>query len=123
MLRDVTGEARDLRKQLGERPPAGGAGAQLAQRLLHPGTGVLAGLVDVHGTGEALDFAERQSRRLAEIADGAARLVCGEGGDERRALRPVTLVDPGDQLLADVPREVEVDVRDLGELLVQEAPQ
>ena len=83
----------------------------------------MAGLVDVHGAGEALDFAERQSQRLAEVADGAARLVGGEGGDQRRALRPVALVDPRDQLLADVPREIEIDVRDLGELLVQETAQ
>ncbi len=35
---------------------------------------------------------------------------------------PVALVDARDQLLADVAREVEVDVRQRGQLLVQEAP-
>ena len=35
----------------------------------------------------------------------------------------VALVDARDQLLADVPREVEIDVRRFGDLLVQEAPQ
>ena len=58
---------------------------------------------------------------LAEVAHGAARAVGGEGGDEGRALRAVALVDARDQPLADVAREVEVDVRDLGDLLVQEA--
>ena len=101
----------------------GRAGAQLAQRLLHPRRRIAAGLVDVHGASEALHLAERQAQRLAEVADRAARLVGGEGGDQRRALLSVALVHPRDQLLPDVAGEVEVDVGDLGELLVQEAPQ
>src|SRR5205807_3202228 len=40
----------------------------------------------------------------------------------RGAVVPVALVDARDQLLADVPREIEVDVRQRGQLLVEEAP-
>ena len=51
----------------------------------------------------------------------AARLERRERGDQRRPLAPVALVDARDQDLADVAREVEVDVRQRGQLLVQEA--
>ena len=57
----------------------------------------------------------------SRIAPFAA--VGGEGGDQRRAVGAVALVDPRDQPLADVAREVEVDVGRLGDLLVQEAPE
>ena len=60
--------------------------------------------------------------RLAELADRAARAVGRERGDQRRAIVPVALVDARDQHLADVAREVEVDVRQRGQLLVEEAP-
>ena len=70
---------------------------------------------------DALDLPRRQAERLAELADRAARAVGREGGDERRVLAPVALVDARDQLLAHVAREVEVDVRQRGDLLVEEA--
>ena len=72
---------------------------------------------------DALDLPRRQPERLAELADRAARAVGREGGDERRVLAPVALVDARDQLLAHVAREVEVDVRQRGDLLVEEAPE
>ena len=72
---------------------------------------------------DALDLARRQPQRLADLADRAARAVRRKGGDERRALRPVALVHARDELLAHVAREVEVDVRQRGELLVEEAPE
>ena len=93
------------------------------ERLLDPRLCVGARLVDVDGAGEALDLARRQPQRLAEVAHRAARAVGGEGGDQRRALGAVALVHPRDQLLADVAREVEVDVGRVGQLLVQEAPE
>ena len=43
--------------------------------------------------------------------------------DERRVLRPVLVADGDDQLLADVAREIEVDVGDGDELAVQEPPE
>ena len=73
--------------------------------------------------GRPLDLSRRQPERLAEVADRALRPVGREGGDQRRAIGTVALVDPRDQPLADVAREVEVDVRRLGDLLVQEAPE
>ena len=68
---------------------------------------------------EPLELAERQAERLADIADRAAASVGGEARDERGVLAAVALGDGDDQLLADVAREVEVDVGDGRELVVQ----
>ena len=103
--------------------PARRAGPQPAERLLHPLPGIAARFVDVHGPREPLHLAERQPQRLAEVSDRPARPIGGEGRDQRRTLRSIALVHPRDQLLPNVAGEVEVDVGDLGELLVQEAPQ
>ena len=70
---------------------------------------------------EPLELGEREPERLADVADRAARAVGREARDERRVLAPVALGDADDQLLADVAREVEVDVRHGGELAVEEA--
>ena len=70
---------------------------------------------------EPLELAEREAERLADVADRAAAAVGGEAGDERGVLAAVALGDGDDQLLADVAREVEVDVGDGRELVVQEA--
>ena len=48
-------------------------------------------------------------------------MVRGKARDERGVLPPVALAHLDDQLLADVSREIEVDVRHRGELAVQEA--
>src|SRR5581483_2763616 len=53
--------------------------------------------------------------------DRAARAIGGEARDERRMLLSVALDDADDQLLADVARKVEVDVRHRRELAVEEA--
>ncbi len=71
--------------------------------------------------GHALDLPRRQPQRLAELADRAAGPVRRERRHQRRAVVAVALVDPRDQLLPDVAREVEVDVGQRGQLLVQEA--
>jgi hypothetical protein len=47
--------------------------------------------------------------------------VGGKRADQRRVRVAVALVDARDQLVADVAREVEVDVRQRGDVLVQEA--
>ncbi len=70
---------------------------------------------------EPLQLGEREPERLADVADRAARAVGGEAGDERGVLAPVALGDAEDQLLADVAREVEVDVRHRHQLAVEEA--
>ena len=72
---------------------------------------------------DALDLPRRQPERLAELADRAARAVRREGGDERRVLAPVALMHARDELLANVAREVQVDVRQRVEVLVEEAPE
>ena len=69
-----------------------------------------------------LDLARRQTQRLAQLADCATRTVRRERGDERRAIPAVSLVDARDQLLTDIPGEVEIDVRERGQLLVEEPP-
>ena len=70
-----------------------------------------------------LELARRQPQDLAQLADRPARAERRERGHQRRALAPVAVVDARDQDLADVAREVEVDVRQRRELLVEEAPE
>ena len=57
-----------------------------------------------------LDLALRQRQRLAQVADGAAHAVGGEGGDQGGVVVAVAALDLEDQALADVAGEVEVDV-------------
>jgi hypothetical protein len=59
---------------------------------------------------DALDLAGRQAERLAEVADRTLPAIGRERRHERGALGPVALVHAGDQPLADVAWEVEVDV-------------
>ncbi len=68
-----------------------------------------------------VDLRRRQPQSLAEVADDAARAVGGKGGDQGRAVGAVDLVDAGDQDLADVAGEVEVDVGDRGRTVAEEA--
>ena len=68
-----------------------------------------------------LDLRRRQRQRLAEVAHGAARAVGGEGGDEGGAVGAVAGVHARDQDLADVAREVEVDVGHRRRFVVEEA--
>ena len=65
----------------------------------------------VRDAGEALELGERKPERLADVPDRTARAVRGEARDERGVLAAVAVGDGDDQLLADVAREVEVDVR------------
>ena len=65
--------------------------------------------------------ANGQAERLADVADRPAGVVRGERRHERRVLAPVALGHLHDQPLADVAREVEVDVGDGSELVVEEA--
>ena len=69
------------------------------------------------GAGDALDLPCRQAERSAKVADCAARLVGRESGDERCSFDAVALMDPRDQLLANVAREVEINIWQLGDLL------
>ena len=73
-----------------------------------------AALVEADRLRHPLDLRRRQPQRLAEVAHRAARAVGREGGDEGGAVGAVALVHARDQHLADVAREVEVDVRHRG---------
>ena len=118
VLRDVARQAGDLARQLAERVPArAGMRARDAVELLADALGVPA----VGDAREPLELAEREAERLADVADRAAAAVGGEARDERCVLAAVALGDRDDQLLADLAREVEVDVGDAGHLVVQEA--
>ena len=86
--------------------------SELALRVRELGDllGDAAGVPAVGVAGEPLELGVREAERLADVADGAARAVGGEAADERGVLVAVALDDADDQLLADVAREVEVDV-------------
>ncbi len=67
--------------------------------------------------------AKGKAERLADVADGAAGVIRREGRHEGCVLPPVAHGHLYDQPLADIAREVEVDVGDGGELPVEKAAQ
>ena len=121
VLRDVARETRDLAGEPGERAPA--LRLELALAVWEPRDLLPHALraPAVRGAREPLELCEREAERLPHVADRAARAIRREARDERGVLAPVALGDADDELLADVAREVEVDVRDGGELAVEEA--
>ena len=120
VLGEVARQPGDLVGQLAEGLPArAGVGAGHVLEL-GGDTGCLPAVGDA---GEPLELGEREPERLADVADRAAAAVGREGRDERGVLAAVALGDGDDQLLADVPREVEVDVGHRDELVVEEAPE
>ena len=72
---------------------------------------------------QALDLAGGQAEHLAQLADRAAGAVGGKRRHQCRVVTPVALVHARYQHLAQLAREVEVDVRQPAQVLVQEAPQ
>ena len=108
------GSPAAMRAELHERPPA-------RRAVRHLGLDVVAGLPRVDRARQALDLPRRQPQRLGEVAHRRAHLVGGEGRHQRRAVVAVALVHARDEHLADVAREVEVDVRQRREVLVEEA--
>ena len=120
VLGEVARQTGDLLAEPAERPPATRGELRLRVRerrqlLLHETR------VAVRDAREPFQLREGQAERLADVADRAAGVVRGEGRHERRVLAPVAVGHLHDQPLADVAREVEVDVGDGGELLVEEA--
>ena len=121
VLREVARQAGDLAAEVRERPEAAVVGALahavgLRELLAH-----VLGAPAVGAPRQAVEIGRRQAQRLAELADRAARAVGREGRDQRAALAPEAVVHRQDQLLADVAREVEVDVGHRGQLAVEEA--
>ncbi len=123
VLRDVPWQPRYLTGQELKRAPALREQLPLGVReradLLCDAVRVPA----VGHAGEPLELRVREPERLADVADRAARAVRREARHERGVLVAVALGDADDELLADVPRKVEVDVRYRGELPVEEAPE
>ena len=113
----------DLARQLGERLPARREHAPLGIGKQQELLGDLLRVPAVGDPGDALQLGEREAERLADIPDRAPGAVGGEARDERCVLAAVALGDGDDQLLADVAREVEIDVGHRGELAVEEAPE
>src|SRR5467141_1365242 len=70
--------------------------------------------------GNELDFAQRQVERFADLADSRPQSIRGKGADEPRVLGAIARVHAADQLLADLAREIEIDVGHRCERLVQE---
>ena len=68
-----------------------------------------------------LDLAERQIECLADFTHRRSQPVCRERADESHMLGAVARVDAANQLLADLARKIEVDVRHRRECLVQES--
>src|SRR5687768_5183350 len=73
--------------------------------------------------GELLELPERKLERLADLTHRGAETIGRKDADEPCVLGAVLLVDAENELLADIPRKVEVDVGDAPERLVQEATQ
>ena len=107
VLGDVPRQPADLVRELAERSPAGGG--VVSGEPFATSSATRCGFPSVTRASRS-SSANGQAERLAEVADRAARVVGREGGDERGVLAAVPLGDPDDQLLADVAREVEVDV-------------
>ena len=123
VLRDVPRQAGDLEAEVGKGAPARRAQLPLGVRQRRD---LLPHALRVPAVGaprEPLEVGVREAERFAHVADRAARAIGREGGDERRVLAAVALGDGDDQLLADVAREVEVDVGHRDELAIEEAPQ
>src|SRR5437899_188190 len=72
---------------------------------------------------DQFDFAERQVERLADFADGRSQAIGGERAYQSGVLGAVPGVHPANQLLPDLAREIEIDIRHRRERLVQEAAQ
>ena len=123
VLGDVAWQAGDLGRQELEGAPA--LRDQLALGIRKPGhlLGDARCIPAVAEAGDPLELCLRQPERLAHVADRSPRAIGGEARHERCVLVAVALRDRDDQLLADVAREVEIDVRDRGQLVVEKAPE
>jgi hypothetical protein len=73
--------------------------------------------------GDAVEIGGGQTECLADIADGGAKAIGGEGTDEGGVVGAEDFVDALDHFLANFTGEVDIDVGDRVELLVQEATQ
>ncbi len=121
VLRDVPGEPRDVLGQLAQQLPELGVAPVLELGERGDLVGEAGGRAVLGQLGKLLELPERQLERLADLAHGRLEPVSREGAYQSCMFVPVLLVDPQDQLLPDVAREVEVDVGNASERLVEEA--
>ena len=117
MLGLVAREAPGVAREPHERLPARGAAAR------HVALDVVTRFPGIDRAGKPLDLAGRQPQRLREVAHRRAHLEGGERGHQRAAIAAVAVVHARDEHVPHIAREIEVDVRQGGELLVQEAPE
>ena len=122
VLGAVAGQAPGVAGQLDQGVPARRA-LPAPVALGHLLLDVVAVLPGVDRPGQALDLPGRQAERLGEVAHRRAHLEGRVGGHQRAAVAPVAVVHAGDQDVADVAREVEVDVGQRGDLVVEKAAQ
>ncbi len=109
-----------LRRQPGKPGPAAGERRAAAHRLdVAPH---LARVPALAAAGNPFKLRGREPQHLAQLADRAARAVGREGGHQRRPVGAEALGDTRNQHLADVAREVQVDVGQRLQVLAQEAP-
>ncbi len=119
MLGGVAGQADRLAAERDQRAPARRAGALGTDRA-----GDMTRSISPASPWKPTVLATRsispagRPSALPRSRTRAARAIGGEGGDQRRSARAVALVDAEDQLLADVAREVDVDVGASGHFLV-----
>ena len=120
MLGQVLGEAVELGGEIDQVAPDGGVGAvsELGQTL-HLRL-KLARVSGLHAPRQAVDVLEGKSQRFAQIADGALHPVGAYHAGEDSPVPSPALVHPFDELLADVPRKVQVDVGHGSHVVLQE---
>jgi hypothetical protein len=120
VLRGVARQAADLAAEVAERAPARRAELGLSVRQ----RGDLVGdppRIAFREPRQPLELRMRQAECHPDVADRAARVVGRKCSDQRGVLAPVLVADRREQLLADVAREVEVDVGYRGHVSVEEA--
>ncbi len=123
VLRNVAGEAVDLAGQGHQIAPGGSVHLVVELRQAGHLLAQVTGSAALAALGQLVQLGFGQAQGLADVADGASDLVGGKRAHQGGVLRAELVVDPQDQLLPDVPREVQVDVRHRGHLLVEEAAQ
>ena len=118
--REVAGKLDDLAAQLEELLPALrphiGWGHRTSHRVLD-----VFGKPAVYTFGQAVEQLGRKAKRFADLADRHPRLEGDDVADHPGPLPAVLLVDVLDDLLAMLGREIDVDVRCAGHLLVQKS--
>ena len=123
MLRNVTWEASNLLGQVREMSPERSVQPlPIVLQTPHLRPEVLRGAALAH-LRQPVQLCGRQAERLPHLTYRTPNPVSGERRHETDVIVPEVLVSPQNQLLADVPREIEVDVRNRSHFLVQEPAQ